>query len=476
MTQHSPASRSTLVPYDAPSIPLNFVHPGFSPTQIFLIILAHWKLSLLIMALVFSGALLALKFWPRTYTAKATLMVNYEVNDPANGKDLPVGQLGSYIATQVELMQTPEVLLTVVDRLDLTRNPRYLSGYRSDRGTPREWVASLLSKNLAIYQGQGGSQLIYVTYSANTAAESAQVTNAVVDVYKEQDQQRSTGQPSARAERYAQELRQLKIKVDQAQRDVTTFHQENNLIDEGNKTNVDMVLLATLEGRLLEAQNERRLAEARASGDQNVSDQVLASPEIQGLKTQISAQELLLAHQNELYTEKFPAVIEAQTQLETIRRSLTAALHSYSANASAELSVARRLEQDLQQAVYTQRSKVLSTGKLHDNATKFMLELESAQSVYKRALEGYDDIMFASNNRANNISMVSNAKPPVRASSPKMLSGLIMGALAAGFLGLCIPLTYELFNRRVRCRDDIERHHGIPVLIEFGKLPLRLAS
>ena len=91
--------------------------------------------------------------WPRTYTAMVTLMVNYEVNDPLNGKELPVGQVGSYIATQVELMQTPEVLLAVVDRLRLTENKDYARGYRGDSGTLREWVAKKLSKNLAIYQG-----------------------------------------------------------------------------------------------------------------------------------------------------------------------------------------------------------------------------------------------------------------------------------------------------------------------------------
>jgi succinoglycan biosynthesis transport protein ExoP len=39
-------------------------------------------------------------------------------------------------------------------------------------------------------------------------------------------------------------------------------------------------------------------------------------------------------------------------------------------------------------------------------------------------------------------------------------------------LGLAAPLGYELLlNRRLRCRDDLERHFGIPVLAQFGPLP-----
>lgn len=61
--------------------------------------------------------------------------------------------------------------------------------------------------------------------------------------------------------------------------------------------------------------------------------------------------------------------------------------------------------------------------------------------------------------------------PPVGASKPRVLVGLALGAFVAIVLGLGIPVVWEQFNRRVRCRDDLERHHGVPVLVEFGRLP-----
>jgi len=456
-----------------PVIPLNFVYPGLSLAQTLSIVRAYRRLSLLIMFAVLSLTALVMTVWPRTYTAKVSLMVNYEVNDPLNGKELPLGQVSNYIATQVELMQTPEVLLAVVDRLKLTKNKDYARGYSGGSGTLREWVAAKLSKNLAIYQGQLGSQLIYVTFSAHNPTEAALVANTVVEVYKEQDHMRSTGPPGERAKRYAQQLSGLKNKVDQAQQQVTAFQQRNGLIDEGDKTSVDVVLLTTLEGRLLEAQNARRVAEARASGDQSANDQVLSSSLVQSLKTQLAAQESHLAQLNTDYTPQYPAVQELKSQIESTRHSLASAIRSYSTNASAELGVARRLEQNLQRVVAEQRATLLAKGQLHDEAAKYLLELESAQAVYKRALEGYDQIMFAFGGHYTNVTIVSRATPPVKASKPKVLTGLALGAIAALMLGLGIPLGYELFNRRVRCRDDLERHHDIPVLVEFGALPMR---
>jgi len=476
MTDLPVVFRPTPLPMGTPAVPLNFVYPGLSLAQLFSILWGYRKLIILIVTVVLSLTVLVMALLPRTYTAMVTLMVNYEVNDPLNGKELPVGQINSYIATQVELMRTPELLLAVVDRLHLDQRKEYAQGYANGNGTLREWVAAKLNKTLAIYRGQQGSQLIYVTYSANDRDEAAEVANTVAQIYKEQDYLRSTGPPSERTKRYALQLDELKTKVDQAQKGVTAFYQRNGLIDQGDKANVDVALLSTLEGRLVEAQNERRIADARVSGDQSVSDQVLSSTEVQSLKKALAEQELQLAKLNWIYTPQHPEIMELQSLIAATRRSLTTALRSYSANASAGLSVAQRLEQNLQRAVGDQRAKVLATGQLHDEAAKYLLALQSAQTVYKRALEGYDQIMFASSGNYTNVALVSRATPPVKASKPRMLRGLFLGAVLAGMLGLGIPLIYEFFNRRVRCRDDLERHHGIPVLMEFGRLSMRTAT
>ena len=237
-----------------------------------------------------------------------------------------------------------------------------------------------------------------------------------------------------------------------------------------------MVLLATMEGRLLEAQNARRMAESRASGDSSVNDQVLSSSLVQTLKTQLSTQKAKLAQLSSMYTRRHPEIVDIQSQIKVTERALAAIIKSYSDNSMAGLAGARRLEQSMQQAVADQRAKVLLKGQLQDEVTKHQMALDSAQSVYKRALEGYDQIRFASSGRNTNVSLVSPATPPVRASKPKILTGLILGAMTAGVLGFGIPLLFELFNRRVRCRDDIERNHGIPVLVEFGALPMRTAA
>ncbi len=454
-------------------VPLHYVTPGLTAPQLGAIVWANRRLMVLLLLLGLAITALVMTYWPRTYTASATLMVNYEVNDPLNGKELPIGQLESYLATQIELLQTPELLQAVTERLNLTSNDDYTSGYSSDAGTLHEWVARKVGADLAVFQGQMGSQLIYVTYKGHNAVLAAQIVNTIVDVYKEQDRLRSTGPPAERAKRFAVQLNDLKARVEHARHDLADFRQKNGMIDEQTSATVNAALLANLQGHLLEAQSARHGASVRRTGDQSASDQVLSSVEVQNLKSQLAAQQLRLAQLERVFQPAHPEVQSAREQVAITQKTLDAAIAHYSANARSGLDGAERLEQNLEQAVGRQRAQMQANDQLRGESERYVLELESAQAVYKRALDGYDQIVFGVASLYSNVSVVSQATPPQKATSPRMLTDIAIGCVLSVLAALAIPFSVELAHRRVRCRDDLERHHGIPVLMEFDKLPTR---
>ncbi len=96
------------------------------------------------------------------------------------------------------------------------------------------------------------------------------------------------------------------------------------------------------------------------------------------------------------------------------RRNLDTELHGVQSANSADLIAAQQLEAKLRATVEESRAKLLGLNKLQDEGTKYELELESAQSVYKRALDGYDQIMFASAGHVANIGIASAAIPPAK--------------------------------------------------------------
>jgi uncharacterized protein involved in exopolysaccharide biosynthesis len=335
-------------------------------------------------------------------------------------------------------------------------------------------VRENLAKDLLIEPGPAGSQLINVTAAARYPGLASQIANALADTYLAQERERVSGPANERAKRYAVELGELKDKVRVAQDQVTAFRQRNGLPDfTATSANIDTELLASLETRLQEAQNARRAAEVKAGSDQSLNTGPTAPLSIQPLKTQIDTEQAQLAQLQATMGSRHPKVIELQNQIAANQRNLARAQANLTAGASADLVGARQLESKLQAAVEQQRTKVLSVSRLTDEGRKYLLELESAQSVYKRALDGYDQIMFASDSRFSKINLVSHAVPPQTSSKPKKLKLLMLGALAGLFMGLALPVAYELLvSRRIRCRDDFERDMAIPVLMEFDAIPV----
>ncbi len=444
-------------------------NPGLSLAQIGAIIWAYrWQTVGIAVAVTLLVAVVT-KFMPKTYDASATLMVYYASHNPTV-QEAPTDPVETYISTEMQLMQTGDVLLPVVDKLDLTRNKYYIAGYHGDGSTLREYAKDNLLKDLDIAQGKLGSQLIYITASASDPVLAANIANTVADTYLEQERQRVFGPASERARAYAQELAELKHKVSVAQDQVTAFRQKTGLTDSsGQAKDVEADLLASLEGKYQEAQNARRAAEVAASGDSASSAPVMNSTLIGNLKNQLADQQRQLSQMKATMGSAHPKVIEQEHEIAATKASLASEMASYTNNSNAQLTAARQLEAKLAAAVQEQRNKVIAVRKIQDEGTKYALELDSAQSVYKHALDGYDQIMYASGE--HHLSFANRAVPPLQATKPNKPKLAIIGAVIGLLLGLAVPFVYELIiNRRVRCRDDFERVFGIPVLSEFDTI------
>ena len=445
-----------------PLVPLQYTQAGLTHSQVMAIIRAHRKLSIFIGLAVIAITFVVVKILPKSYTAQATVMVNYEANDPS--RQVPAELFSSYMLTQMELIQSRDVLLAVIDRLGLTHDPEFAPAISNGVATPADWAEKNLRASLDIEQGKG-IELLYVSATSIDRNKAALIANAVIDAYQARERERVRDPGGGRAFEYSQQLGELKTKVDAAEVNMADFRQRTGLTDTSAQNDVETQALTSLEQELLAAQNQRRTLESKNSGDQTVSTTVLGSTLVQNLKNQLATLQSQLAQLSSTLGPEHPKVLELQSQIAATRRSLNQEVQTFTSGSTSDVATARQLEEKMQRAVDAQRAKLVTVRKMQDEGQKLQLELESARTVYKRALDGYDQIMFAS------ASVVSRAKPPIESSKPNKILLLVIGSIVGILLGVVGPLGYELlFNRRLRCRDDVERIFGIPVLAEFDRI------
>ncbi len=454
-------------PPPAPSIPMvpaQYAQGTLSLSQVLAILRAHRNHAIIIALALLAVTVVVVKLLPKSYTAQATVLVNFESNDGT--RQAPPDLFTSYLLTQVELLQNREVLLTVIDRLNLTQDPEFTAGFRNDGvNTLRDWVEKQLRANLLVEQGKG-IQLLYVSATSKDRNLAAKIANTIVEVYQARQSNHGDDDSSGRTHEYTAQLAELKAKVTAAEQQMADFRQRTGITDIAAANDGETQVLAQLEQQLLAAQNVRRTAESKSSENEGASDPVMASQLVQNLKTQLSTLQGELAQASATLGPKHPKVLELESQIATTRHSLEREIQNFTQNSSGTVASSSQLEAKLQRAVSDQRAKLVKIREMEDEGQKLQLELESAQTVYKRALDSYEQVMFASS------SFVSRAAVPIEPSKPNKMLLLAIGALLAVVAGLVGPLLYELLvNRRLHCRDDIERELGLPVLAEFDAIP-----
>jgi polysaccharide biosynthesis transport protein len=441
---------------------------GMSLHQVVTILRTYWKHSVIITLVVAVLGVALIKVLPKLYTSTSTLMVSYEVNDPLVDNQFPIELLTSYISTQMEIMQSPQVMLGVVDRLDLTHVKEFAGGYHGDPAALRDWVKDELGKRITVAQGDFGSQLVYIKASAATPGMAAALANAVAQVYLDQHMGGSAEPASERAARASGELSQLKKSLEDAQQRLAAFRQQTGVTDLTTTVNDnDQTLLNNLEQRYQEAHSSVLALEVHQSGN-GATDQVMGSQLVQNLQAQLDSQKAHMAELRATLGPRHPKVIELQSQMDATQRAIDTAVSSYSRNASVDLEQARNYELKLQNAVAQQRARVLKREDVQGQGSKLLLELDSAQAAYKHALDANNQLTLSTGDHYTNVHLISSAELPIRPDKPNKPKLAIMALMMAIVLGLALPFGYELFlNRRVRCRDDIERDLGMDVLVEL---------
>lgn len=436
---------------------------GFTLAQILAMLRAHLWLSLGIFVALVVAAFFIIKFMPKVYYATATLMVNSDNTDPLAGRNFAAGQMGSYFPTQVELINNSVMLRPVADKLNLQDDKRFTGGFQGDPKTLNDIVVNTLREALDVQPGKG-SQMLYISAMADEPVLAAAIANTVAEEYLHQTSQRTNAPAAKRADRYNQQTAELKAKVDEAQERVAQFRQKYGMTELGRNGTGGTEVLTELEDKLRRAQEVGRQLESQSINIRADGVLVQETAEEAALRGRLNELQSELTERSATLGPRHPRIVQLNSEIEATRREIQTSVNS-------RLSMARNLESRYQAELAAERRKLLDRRAAQDAGEKLMLEQRLAEEAYAQALRGLDAVEFASEGNYQDVELVSRAEPPVTAAKPNKLK-LFAAALAASFaLALGGPFAYELLlNRRIRCRDDLERGFRIVTLAEFGPI------
>lgn len=445
-----------------------------SPHQFLLALRARARIfALLLLATIVSVAVVSLLL-PKKYVAAVSLLVDRK-DDPNAAS---ARHQGGYMQTQVDILTSRRVAGQVVRDLKLAQLPAMREAFAEEAdfpGTIEEWLTEKLLERVKVDASQ--SSVLQVTFSATDPRFAADVANAFAAAYA--DVTLRVEPMREAAVWFEEQLKDLRKLLEQKQAKVAAYHQEKGLIASDERVDVESARLSELSTQLVQAQSasfdsatrRRQAADLLGKGiSPETLPEILAQPFLQQIKVELMRSETQLSELASRLGPNHPQYQSARTQHAALRAKLDGEMRKVIGGLENGDRQSHAREEELAKALAAQRAKVMRLKEWRSELAVLTRELESAQKAYDTALQRAVVTNVDSRARQANVSLLTEATPPLKAARPKLGLNIALSVVIGILLGLTAVYFLEIADRRVRSRGDLEVELNAPLLVVLDDL------
>jgi polysaccharide biosynthesis transport protein len=471
-----PAELSPIVT-DEPSLAETIAHGlGVARRQIFVV----FAFALLGVAL---GGIFLAESLPK-YTATAKLLVDTRkmelIQQPAVYDEASIQSIGA-MESQVELLRSDEIALSVIRKLNLAEDPRFIGDNRGSvlrsllhRVAPGYFgeptalsdeerlnlARELFAKSLSVDR-VGVTYAMKIDFESRYPDLAAKAANAVADAYI--DLQRTTQYDAARraSDWLEERIPKLRAKSEDAQKAVVDYKQEHDIVETGSGKLVDEQRLTDMSDKLNAAHDETLKAKARfdqfslAKGTEVPSaaasgtDAHPASSDLDKLRSQYFDIVSKEAESSAKFGPNNPTIISLRNQKTQLRSEITDEIQRLKDASESDYAAAQLRESTLKNefdvaVVHNQQANQAQV-KLHE----LEASAQAYQDLYNTFLSRFNASLQQAASPIAEASVIAHASPIIQRDYKKTFQIAALLPIAALALGFGVALVREVLGGRV---------------------------
>ena len=413
---------------------------------------------------------LAVSLWlPKMYTATTTLVIDMKMNDPMTGNFPILGS--SYLATQLDIIGSERVAQRVIEMNPvLTQIPLYRTLWNEEtngEGDFKVWLAELFQKYLDVRPSRTReSSTLEINYKAPNPQFAAALANAFAKAYIATNLELRIDPARQYAQWFSTQTKSLRDDLEAAQHRLSAYEQEHKILIGDGRFDVENMRLSELNTQLSIAQGQRAESNSRSSEVDSAESlpEVMSNPVIGGLKTDLARREADRSQLLDRLGKNHPQVTQLNEQITELRQRIAAETRrvATSLGTTSRISTARIAE--ITEAIEKQQARVLELKKHRDQLAVLQRDIENAQRAYDLITQRLAQTNLEGQTQQTNISVLTEATPPIKHSSPRLFLNLVIATFLGTLLGVAIALLRELLDQRIRGSEDLAQFAGIPVL------------
>lgn len=442
----------------------------------FLLVLKARKLIILLALVITVAATASVNLLlPPTYTATASLVIDFKGIDPVSGMPLPGQMLPGYMGTQANIIGSHNVALKVVDALKLVDSPAVREQFMAatdGKGSVRDWMADIILGYLKVEPSRESS-IVELNYKGNDPQFVAALANAFAHAYITTNLELKVEPAKMMSTWFDGQIKSLRENLEQAQAKLSAYQREKGFVAVDERLDVENGRLNDLAAQLVAAQSQaydsvsrqRQLNAAESAGRAaEALPEIIGNPLIQGMKAELARSESKLAEVSNRVGKNHPEYQRALAEFESIRKKIDAEVKNASIGIANNASISQHRELQLKNALAAQKAKILALSRERDEFAVLTRELDSAQRMLDAALQRSGQTRLESQANQTNIAILNPAVPPLKPSGPNIMRNLVISVFLGTLLGIGLGFLRELFDRRIRSSGDLADALGVPVL------------
>jgi len=441
--------------------------------QFLAILKARRSIALAVFLLTVCAAVAVSLLLPKKYTATAEVLVDLAPPDQITGLQVSGMAASAFISTQIDVIKSDRVSGRVISNLGLMENAEIRDEWKKQtngEGRFEGWLIDELQALLDVKPSRE-SNIIRVTCKAQNAQFAAQLANGYVRAYLETVLELRVDPARKYTSFFDEQSKLLSERLAQAQARLSAFQREKGLVSTDERLDVETARLNDLSSQLVALQSlsaESGSRQAQVGKQSGMLPEVLSNPVVGSLKADLARAEARLQELTTRLGDNHPQVIEARQSVVETRNRLNAEIGRIGGGVGVTASINRQREAEIRAALDQQRIKVARMKSLRDEASVFVRDVESAQRAYDNVRNRMNQTDLESRATTSNAYVLTEATPPQKPSSPKLLLNTALALVVGAFLALGAVVVLEYGDPRARTVADTSQLLGLPML---GVLP-----
>lgn len=321
--------------------------------------------------------------------------------------------------------------------------------------------------------GRDTTRLIEIKYKHPDPLLAAQIVNTMADVLARFNLERKGEKSVSTSDFLQKRIAELQGQIRGGEERLLSYAKSKEILSLDGNQNTVVDRLTGLNKQLLEAENERKLAEsaynaAREPGAAAALAEEIVIKQMSELRTRLAELHQKRAQLLVENTEQWPEVIEINQQTNALEKEMEQVIGRAGAVVLTNLETRYRQANEREQAIRTafkeQRADTLTQNEAAVNYRIIQQEIETNKSLLNDLLHSYkeNDVVLAGLH--NNVAVIDYAITPDKPVGPNRLRGILLALLFSLPCGIGLALALEYFNNTVRTLEEAERVLHLPVL------------